>query len=62
MENTAIIIETDISLSPLLLKFLAMFQMGLLYHEHNEGKYVVEAIDIHRINFNINTGLHLKDK
>ena len=62
MENTAIIIETDISLSPLLLKFLAMFQMGLLYHEHNEGKYVVEAIDIHCINCNIITGLHLKDK
>ena len=37
-----------------------MFQMILLYHEHNED--VVEAIDIQFINFHRKTDLHLKDK
>ena len=37
-----------------------MFQMRLLYHEHNE--VFVKAIYIQFINLHKNTGLHLKDK
>ena len=60
MDHTTSNTETDISLLPSLLKVFAMFQMHLLYHEHNED--IVEAIDIQCSNFHINTGLHLKDK
>ena len=42
MEHTESNIETDISLLTSLLKVLAVFQMRLLYHGHNED--VVEAI------------------
>ena len=37
-----------------------MFQMSLLYHEHNED--FVKAIAIQCSNCHRNTGLHLKDK
>ena len=37
-----------------------MFQMSVLYHEHNED--AVKAIAIQCSNCHRNTGLHLKDK
>ena len=60
MEHTASNIETDTSLLQYLLKVFAMFQMRLLYHEHNG--YVLEAISIQCSNCHRNTGLNLKDK
>ena len=45
-----------------MLKFFAMFHMGLLYHEKNEEEHVVEDIAIQCRNFHKNTGLYLKDK
>ena len=41
MENTTIVIETDISLITSLLKVIAMFQMHLFYNDYNEGGNVV---------------------
>ena len=51
MEHTASNIETDISLLPSLFKKIDVFQMRLLYHEHNTD--VVEAISIQCSNFHI---------
>ena len=62
IEKTESNIETDISLLPSMLKFFAMFHMGLLYHEKNEEEHVVEDIAIQCRNFHKNTGLYLKDK
>ena len=53
-------IEIDIPLLPSLLNIFAIFQMSLLYHEHNE--YFVEVISIQFFNCHKNTGLSLKDK
>ena len=39
-----------------------MFQMRLLYYEHNEEDNVVEAIAIKCSNCHRSTVLHLKDK
>ena len=62
MENTASKIKTYISLLPSLLKVFEMFQMRLLYFEHNEEDNVVEAIAIKCMHCYISTGLYLKDK
>ena len=40
MEHTTGIIETDISLIPLLLKIIAMFQMRLFYYKHIEERKI----------------------
>ena len=60
MEVTACNIETDISILLSLSRVFAMFQMSLLYHEHNED--VVKAIAVQCRNCHRKTGLHLKDK
>ena len=44
MEHTAGIIETDISLIPLLLKFFAIFQMRLFYSKRNEEEKKLESL------------------
>ena len=58
MEYITSNIEIDIPLLPSLLEIFAIFQMRLLYHEHN--KYFVEAIQC--FNCHKNTGLNLEDK
>ena len=60
MKHTEGNIEKDILLLPSLLKGFSMFNMCLLYHEHNE--YVVETIATQSINCRRNNGLNLKDK
>ena len=62
MENTESNIKTDISLLLSLFKFFAMFQIHLLYHEHDEEEHVVGDISIHCSKFHRNSGLHLNDK
>ena len=62
MEHTADIIETDISLIPLLLKVFAMFQMHLFQYKHNEEDKKVESIAIKCSNYDGSTGLILKVK
>ena len=39
-----------------------MFQMLLLYYEHDKEEHVVESISIKCINCHISTFLYLKDK
>ena len=60
MEHTISNIETYISLLLSLLKFFDVFEINLIYHEHNED--VDKASAIQRSNCHRNTGLNLKDK
>ena len=60
MDDTAGIIETYISLIPLLLNVFAMFNMCLFQYKHNEEGGKVESIFIKCSNCDISTGLHLE--
>ena len=62
MYHNESIVETDISLIPLSLKFFAIFQMYLFYYKHNEEYNVVGGISIKCSNCHISTVLFLKDK
>ena len=61
MDYTVDKIDTEITLLPVLLEMLSMFQLRFWYHKENVGKTFVENISIRCRNFGKETGLSMKN-